>query len=230
MGRKNNNLPDRYSKILELADNVDSKLYDHINRMLSSPAMEEKAINYIVNETSFHRTTRDNSSFLYYEVDDNCLDLELAEGINEEFLLRKLIMKPLNRATLSELNAENIEDRTIRLIHYIASNMPYEPEFRINVVKENGGYKLTNIQTNGVLCYEYQVDLSCVDNKYVLTSTKFISNCEQYSNLIVMNEMDLVDYQSSMGSQVKPITPDDLRDSLLDSDVADEEYGDMLDD
>ena len=202
-------LSDRYAKILQLADRVDPVVVDRIDKY--SESIEDRAINYIVKEQSFHRTSRNETSFLFYEVNDKFLDLELAEGCNDKFVLRKLMMKPLNRETMTCFAADKEEDRTIRLVHFTTSNIPEDPEFQMNVEQnENGLYKIKSVATNGVLCFEYQVDLRLVNNKYVLSSTKLISNCEKYTKEVEISEMDLVDYTSPMGNIAPAIYPSDI--------------------
>ena len=214
MNRENKYLSDRYEKILDLAEHIDEKMVSRIEHYLST--LEDRAIHYIKNEQSFHRTTRDNSSFLFFEVNDSHLDLELAQGGNDgAFVLRKLNMAPLNRETLSYLNSTDVEDRSLRLIHFTISNAPHDPMLKMHVTQdEDGSYILNGIGTNRVLCFEYQLDLSYVNGKYVLSSTKFISTVEQYNKEIEMSEMDLVDYTSPMGSVNQAITPDDLNGNV----------------
>ena len=210
MSRDQKYLSDRYEKILDLAEHVDDNMVTKIERCLSS--IEDRALNYIKQEQSFFREAKNNPLLLYFGVDDTQLELELAQCKRDNSLvLRKLSMTPLNRETLNYLNSPNDDDRSLRLIHFTTTNSIHDPVFQMRVTQhEDGSYNLSGIGTNNVLRFEYLLDLSYINNKYVLSSTKLISTVEQYSKEIEMSEMDLVDYTSPMGSVNQTITPDDL--------------------
>ena len=237
MNREKKYLSDRYEKILDLAEHVDDNMVTKIERCLSS--IDDRALNYIKQEQSFFRENKINPLFLYFEVDDTQLELELAQRKRDNTLvLRKLSMTPLNRETLNYLNSPNVDNRSLRLIHFTTTNSMYDPVFQMRVTQhEDGSYKLNGIGTNSVLRFEYLLDLSYINNKYVLSLTKLISNVEQYSKEIEMSEMDLVDYTSPMGRANQAITPDDLNGNTERfkittdlSDLSEEEIQRIIDD
>lgn len=183
----NNLLPERFQRILDLTTVVDIKLYQKMVECISPLRAKDKAM--IFNDVSFSSISGGYS--LFFNSDDSYLNLDNAYDKSDKSVYKNLKMITLTENHLDRLKNNPQNRDPIRLATMSISDSYNSPRFEMRVTDfNNGRYRLDSTTHNRVLCFEYVLDLSYESGNYVLTTSKFISNCQdlKYGKRVIVSE------------------------------------------